>query len=428
MPTKLEDADARGAAVSPESLQRIPASEAQPKGETTCCVVGAGPAGAVLALLLARQGIDVTLIEAHQDFDRDFRGDTLMPSTMEIMDQLGLADRLIEMSDATISHYMVQTPAGSFPAWDMRSLKTKYPYITLMPQSRFLPAIVTEAQRYASFKLLGGATVEGLLEQDGRVCGVRYRAKDGWHELRASLVIGADGRFSVVRRLAGFQPVQNAQSIDILWFRVPRQEGDEQLKGKVFTGNGHVLFPFDRGDQWQIAYSMPKGAYRQLRDGGIEALRASIANVVPALTSNVSHLRDWKQTSMLSVESSRVSCWHRPGLLVIGDAAHVMSPVGGVGINYAIQDAVVTANVLSGPLRGGNVKDSHLARVQRQRELPTRVMQAMQNLILRQLLSGTTASAVPWPVRLLLRTPLMYRLRSRAVGLGVRRVRLQAQG
>src|ERR671932_690891 len=291
--------------------------------QTSCCIVGGGPAGAVLALLLARQGIPVKLLEVHKDFDREFRGDTIHPSVMEIMDQLGLAERLLELPHTKVHRLTVQTPENTATLADFSHLKTKYPYITVLPQVKFLEFITTEAKRSPNFPLVMGANVQELIEEDGVIRGIRYRGHGGWHEVRSPLVVGADGRFSRLRQLAGFEPIKTSTPMDVLWFR--------------------------------------------------------------------------------SVESSRLPRWYRPGLLLIGDAAHVMSPVGGVGINYAIQDAVVAANVLAEPLRRGQLGTAPLVGVQLARELPTRFIQALQNAMQRRLLataSQTQFVALPaWVLR-----------------------------
>ncbi|MBF2004692.1 MAG: FAD-dependent oxidoreductase [Chlorogloeopsis fritschii C42_A2020_084] len=380
---------------------------------TNCCIVGGGPAGAVLALLLARQGIPVILLEAHKDFDRDFRGDTIHPSVMEIMEELGLADRLLQLPHAKMRQINIKTPEASVTLADFSHLHTRYPYITMLPQARFLEFITAEAQKYPNFQLIMGANVQELIEEDGVIQGVRYRGSGGWHEIRATLTVGADGRHSRLRQLAEFESIQTSPPMDVLWFRLPKKPDD--LEGGIGRiGRGHIVVMLDRGEQWQIAYVIPKGGYQEIRAAGLEALRKSVANVVPELQDRVEYLQDWSQIAFLSVESSRLKRWYRPGLLLIGDAAHIMSPVGGVGINYAIQDAVVAANVLSKPLKKGRVELSHLAKVQRQRELPTRVIQAFQSLVQQQIFARVLSSdqllqlpawlRLPWlrdfPVRL----------------------------
>ncbi len=267
-----------------------------------------------------------------------------------------------------------------------------------------------------------GARVEELIEEQGAVQGVRYRGQDGWHELRAVLTVGADGRFSKVRKLAGVELIKTSQPVDVLWFRLPRKPGDpDQLLGR--TGNGHIMVIFNRFEHWQVGYFIPKDSYQQLRAAGLEALRRSIAATAPELAEHAQHLQDWKQVALLSIESSRVRRWHRPGLLLIGDAAHVMSPVGGVGINYAIQDAVVAANQLIEPLKAGRIEPRDLAAVQRRREWPTRFIQAFQSFIQREALTRILESRAPLKasplVRFLIRRPFIQRIPIRIIGLGI---------
>lgn len=393
---------------------------------TSCCVVGGGPGGALLALLLARQGIPVLLLEEHKDFARDFRGDTIHPSVMEILDEIGLADRLLELPHSKIPTMTLQTADGPFTLANLGRLRTRFPYIVMLPQARFLEFITAEAARFPSFRLAMGARVEDLVEEEGAVRGVYYRADDGWHEVRAPLTVGADGRFSRVRRLAGIEPIKTAPPLDVLWFRLPRAPADPPDSfGRV--GKGHIAVALNRGDLWQIAYSIPKGGYQELRAAGLEALRRAIAEVVPELADRVGALEGWKQVSLLSVESSRCPRWYRPGLLLIGDAAHTMSPVGGVGINYAIQDAVVAANVLARPLRAGRVDLDDLYAVQRRREWPTRIIQWAQSVMQRQVVAGLdsdTPFTIPPVVRFLLRLPIVGAIPARLIGFGVRRERV----
>ena len=419
--------------------------------ETTCCVVGAGPAGAVLALLLARRGVPVLLLEAHKDFERDFRGDTIHPSTLEIMEELGLAERLLKLPHSELRGIAVQTADGPFRPVDFTRLPTRYPYIAMMPQARFLEFLTAEAGRYPSFRLVLGANVQELVEEDGAVRGVRYRADDGWHEVRALLTVAADGRFSRLRHLAGLRPVKTSPPMDVLWFRLPRRPGDPE-ENLAFTGRGHLLGFLQRPEDWQVAYVIPKGGYQEVRAAGLDGLRRSIVAIVgregqvdvsarpggqaPAgsaavdwLPGRLDELKDWRQIAVLSVESSRLRRWYRPGLLLIGDAAHVMSPVGGVGINYAVQDAVVAANVLEGPLREGRVRLHDLAEVQRRREWPTRFIQWFQEQAQRRVvatvLRSRQALRVPGWVRFLMRLPLLRDLPGRIIAFGLWRVHVK---
>ena len=413
--------------------KREPTHDGHDVKRTTCCIVGGGPAGGVLALLLARRGVNVTLLEAHLDFDREFRGDTIHPSVMEIMDQLGLAERLLELRHTKVRSATVQTASGPFTPLDFSRLNTRFPYITMMAQSSFLEFITGEAERYPNFRLSMGARVRELVEEDGVVRGVRYEGKDGWREVRAVLTVGADGRGSRLRRLAGFEPVKTSPPMDVLWFKLPREEGDpEGAMGRV--GRGHIVILLDRYEYWQAGYVITKGTFSELRQEGIGALQRSFAELVPEFADRVERLEDWKQVSLLSVESSRCPRWYKPGLLLIGDAAHVMSPVGGVGINYAIQDAVVAANVLAEPLKESQAQlkvldTRYLAAVQRRRELPTRFIQVVQTQIQRRVLASVLRSEQPlapprW-LRLLPRVPLVRSVPARIFGLGLWPVRVK---
>jgi 2-polyprenyl-6-methoxyphenol hydroxylase-like FAD-dependent oxidoreductase len=403
--------------------------------QTTCCVVGGGPGGMMLALLLARQRVPVTLLEQHKDFDRDFRGDTIHPSILEVLDQIGLAEPLHKLRHAKIYGPTLRLANTTFNPIDLRRLKTRFPYILLVPQARFLEFLAAEASKYPDFRLVMGANVERLIEEDGQVRGVLYLGARGLHEVRAPLVVGADGRFSRLRHLAGFEPIKTSAPMDILWFRLPHLSGDlPEAENRVLGGFGvgRMLAVFDRFDYWQVGYVFPKGQYQNLRAAGLESLRQSIAEVEPAFVEHVKTLTEWHQLSLLSVESNRCPRWFKPGLLLIGDAAHVMSPVGGVGINYAVQDAVVAANILAAPLRAGRVQLGDLAKVQREREWPTRAIQALQSAVQNRILASALRSAavlrVPWFVRAFFATPFLRDIPARVLAFGVRRVRVQEDG
>ena len=401
------------------------------RSETTCCIVGGGPAGAVLALLLARRGVRVTLLEMHKDFDREFRGDTVHPSTMEILDQLGLAERVLPLGHGKIVSPVIQTANGPFSPVDLRRLKTKFPFILMVPQKDLLELLAQEASKYPNFNLQMGANVVELITEEGVVRGLRYLADDVQHELRAHLTVGADGRFSRVRNLAGIVPIKTSPPMDVLWFKLPHLPSDPDAPGGAFggIGKGHLALGLERGDHWQCAYVILKGGYQEVRAEGIEGLRRHIVEIIPELAKHVQSLTDWHQVALLSVESSRCPQWSRPGLLLIGDAAHVMSPIGGVGINYAIQDAVVAANILTKPLLSGHVTAAHLEEVQRKREWPTRVIQFFQTQAQERVVAGalraTQILSVPWYVRAFFRIPVLRDLPARLVAFGPVRVRVE---
>jgi 2-polyprenyl-6-methoxyphenol hydroxylase-like FAD-dependent oxidoreductase len=399
--------------------------------QTSCCVVGGGPAGAMLSLLLAHRGVPVTLLEMHKDFDREFRGDTVHPSTMEILDQLGLAEALHKIPHGRILGPTIQFADGPFRPFDLSRLKTRFPYILMIPQSRFLEFVTGEAAKYPQFRLLMHAQVQRLIEEDGVVRGVRYLGPDGVHEVRAPLTVAADGRFSLLRRLAGIEPMKTSPPMDILWFRLPKLPTDPDVAGGALggIGGGRMFIVLDRFDYWQAGLVFPKGTYQELRAQGVASIRRAIEEIDSRFAKSAETLTGWQQLTLLSVESSRCPIWYKPGLLLIGDAAHVMSPVGGVGINYAIQDAVVAANLLTNSLKSGKVSEADLAEVQRQREWPTRVIQGMQSIMQRRLIAGALSSRlvpkVPWQLRLLVRIPYLRDLPTKLIAFGVRHVRLR---
>jgi len=395
-------------------------------------IVGAGPGGSMLALLLARSGVEVTLLEMHKDFDRAFRGDTVHPSTLEILDQLGLAEKVHQIPHTKVYGPSFNTSKGLFQPFDLRRLKSKFPYILMIPQAKFLELLTAEAARYPNFHLQMSANVQELIREDGTVRGVRYQTSESEGEIRAQLTVGADGRHSRIRHLAGFEPVKTSPPMDVLWFRLPKLDGDMEV-GSGLAGSfgaGRILVVFDRCDHWQVAFVFPKGQYQQVRAAGIEAMRQAIVDLQPRFEPHVETLRDWQALTLLSVESSRCPRWHEPGMLLIGDAAHVMSPVGGVGINYAIQDAVVGANLLTRPLLEGRLEENHLAAVQRRREFPTRFMQGFQALMQKRVLAPALASTqttiqIPTMFRWLVQVPFLRDIPPRLIGFGIQRVSVE---
>lgn len=393
---------------------------------TTCCIVGAGPAGVVLAWLLARRGVEVRLLERHDDFERDFRGDTLHPGVLEMLDDMGLADQILALPHERLQTLEFHAPAGSIVVADLRRLRTKYPFVALLPQSRFLETLVADARRFPSFHLEMNADVRELLEEDGAIRGVRYVDRErGEVELRADLTVATDGRNSRLRRLAGLPAVSSSPAIDVLWFRLPRH--DDRPAGGYLAAGGYLI-ALPRRHEWQIGYVIEKGRLAEVRAAGVDALRSAVAELAPPLAEAARSLVDWRQVKPLSVEADRLRRWYRPGLLCLGDAAHVMSPVGGVGVNYAIQDAAAAAERLAEPLLAGRVSTSDLRAVQRRRDWPTRIVQALQAFDQRRLIEPALAARAPYRLPLWLRLatsiPGLRRLPSYLFAFGVRRPRI----
>jgi 2-polyprenyl-6-methoxyphenol hydroxylase-like FAD-dependent oxidoreductase len=375
---------------------------------TTCCIVGGGPGGVVLALALARQGVAVTLLEAHMDFDRAFRGDVIYPSTLTIMEELGLIEQVLQLHHTKRSQVVYEMGDVSMVMADLSHLKTRYPFIAMINQAELLELVVAEASTYPGFRLLMGARMEELLKDGERVCGVRYRTPEGWGEIQADLVVGADGRFSRVRKLMGLKPEKISSSLDVLWFRLSRKPEDS-TEGLLRFGNQRVVALLDRPDHWQIGYVIPKGKYQEVRAASLENFRQSLLDICPTFVDRVEELQEWRQISVLSVEADCLPRWYAPGMLLIGDAAHIMSPVGGVGINCAIQDAIIAANVLGQKLKDHSVQLQDLARIQRRREPSTRFLLRYQYFLQKRLLdsaiNSNKAFSVPPVIRVLFGIP-----------------------
>lgn len=388
-----------------------------------CCIAGGGPAGMMLGLLLARAGVDVLVLEKHADFLRDFRGDTIHPSTLEVMHELGLLDDLLKLP-----HHKAPQLNGYFGGLaltiaDFSHLPVRCPYIVFMPQWDFLNFLTRHASRCPMFKLKMQAEVTGLIEENGRVVGLRATTPEGPLEVRASLVVGADGRHSVVRAQAGLRVEEIGAPMDVLWFGMSRRPTDPEASMGRFD-IGRIFIMLNRGDYWQCGFVIPKGSVEQLREKGLPTFRDSVARVAPFVTDRVGELQDWNAIKLLTVKVDRLMQWYRSGLLCIGDAAHAMSPVGGVGINLAIQDAVAATNLLAAPLSAGQVTTEDLRRVQQRRMLPTRLTQRMQlfmqNRVIRRVLSSTEALKPPLAIKLLARFPFLRRIPARLIGMGVR--------
>lgn len=375
----------------------------------------------MLALLFARKGIAVTLLEAHKDFDRAFRGDSLNPAVLEVMAELGLDQKLLEMPHCKMQTVTVQTQEAVFTTTDYSRLKTRYPFIVLLPQYRFIEFLVTEAKRYPNFDLLLGASVQELIRENERVQGVIYRDEMGFHEIRANLTVGADGRASRTRNLAGLKLIDNSPPMDVLWFRMPRLPEDPNYANlAVYTGHGYYLALTDRPDHWQISYVIPKGSYPEIKARGIDSFRKSITNLIPEFTGRANTLKEWHQILFLSVRSSYLRRWYLPGLLLLGDAAHVMSSVGGMGIHCAIMDAVATANILTPQLRTGSVSDKDLARVQKRRMWPTLGTQWLQSVAQRTLTEQAMDPNKSFQMPLVLRIPFIQTMAARVTAFGIR--------
>jgi 2-polyprenyl-6-methoxyphenol hydroxylase-like FAD-dependent oxidoreductase len=377
----------------------------------------------MLGLLLARAGVDVLVLEKHADFLRDFRGDTIHPSTLEVMHELGLVDELLKLPHQEARELRGRVGQEIVPMADFTHLPTHCKFIALMPQWDFLDFLARKAARYPSFHLSMRAEAVGLIEESGRIVGVEVQTPEGRREVRADLVVGADGRHSLVRQRAGLEVRELGAPMDVLWFRLSRRPDDPANLMGIFE-SGRIFVMINRDSYWQCGYVIAKGTVDELRGRGIEAFRARVAEIVPFARDRVGELRAWEDVSLLTVRVDRLATWYRPGLLCIGDAAHAMSPVGGVGINLALQDAVAAANILAGPLREGRVAPEDLARVQRRRELPTRLTQwfqvQVQNRVIAPVLGGAATAQLPLVLRLLRRFAILRRIPARLIGIGIR--------
>jgi 2-polyprenyl-6-methoxyphenol hydroxylase-like FAD-dependent oxidoreductase len=383
----------------------------------------------MLGFLLARAGVDVVVLEKHADFLRDFRGDTIHPSTLEIMHELEILDGFLGLPHQKARVLNAQFGDTAITFADFTHLPAHCKFLVFMPQWDFLNFIAQRARDYPTFHLRMSAEVTDLIEDADRVAGVHVTTANGPLEVRANLVAGADGRSSLVREKAGLQVDEFGAPMDVLWLRLRRTLGDpEETTGRIDVG--HIFIMINRGDEWQLGFAIPKGTTEQVRERGMPAFRETIAKLAPFLRDRVSELHDWDEVKLLTVRVDRLSRWYRPGLLCIGDAAHAMSPVGGIGINLAIQDAVAAANILAGRLREGQLTSADLLRVQKRRALPTRLTQsfqlAIQNRVIkrtleaRPLASQTEKLELPLMLRLARRFKTIRRLNARLIGLGLR--------
>jgi 2-polyprenyl-6-methoxyphenol hydroxylase-like FAD-dependent oxidoreductase len=391
-------------------------------GQNQLCIVGGGPAGMVAGLLFARAGVPVTVLEKHGDFLRDFRGDTVHPSTLRIFSELGLLDRLLERPHDKVHDIQGLVGGRRIAIADFSHFDPRWNFIAMMPQWDFLDFVADEARLYPHFTLLQDAEATDLVTEEGRVTGIRYLAGGEARTIRARLTIAADGRSSRMRASAGLPVRDLGAPMDVFWFRVPRERAAHNETTGVFA-SGRIMALIDRGDYWQCAYVFPKGMEDQIRARGIEAFRAEVAGLAPTLGDRIGAVESWDDVKLLSVSLDRLEQWHRPGLLVIGDAAHAMTPIGGVGINVAVQDAVAAANALAGPMAAGEDVDPLLFRVQKRRLPAVRITQGFQKtaqdrIISRLLMREGGDFEPPLALRWLDRYPILRRIPAALIGFG----------
>jgi len=390
---------------------------------TQCCIAGGGPAGMMLGFLLARSGVDVVVLEKYPDFFRDFRGDTVHPSTLEVMYELGLIGEFLKLPHQKVETLTGQVGAERLKMVDFRHLPTHCKFIALMPQWDFLNFVAQQGKRYKTFELRMNAEATDLVEQNGRIIGLRAKKPDGTLTIRAALVVGCDGRHSTVREKAGFESDHYGAPMDVLWFRMTRKSSDStDTFGHIEAGKLMVML--DRGNYWQCAYVIPKGGIEQVKSEGLEAFRNRIVEMSPFLADRIGELKSWDDVKLLSVTVDRLRKWWRPGLICIGDAAHAMSPIGGVGINMAVQDAVAAANRLASPLRSSKLRDDDLRAIQERRTLPVRFTQWLQLTIQRRIIGRVLESQrrpkPPLFFKLFGIFPALRRIPAWLIGIGIR--------
>ncbi|QQO21701.1 FAD-dependent oxidoreductase [Bradyrhizobium diazoefficiens] len=396
-----------------------------------CCIVGGGPAGMMLGYLLGRAGIEVVVLEKHADFFRDFRGDTVHPSTLEVMDELGLIDGFLKLP-----HQRLQKLDGLFGGTpvriaDLGRLDTKYPFIAFMPQWDFLNFLREAGRRFASLEVMMSTEAVDLIRRGETITGVRAKTPDGIIEIEADLTIACDGRHSTVRERAGLAVEEIGAPMDVLWFRAGRK-ADETESVFARVESGKMMITFDRGDYWQCAYVIAKGQYEAVKARGLQALLDDVVRMAPILRSGIADVKSFDEIKLLTVAINRLKRWTRPGLLLIGDAAHAMSPVGGVGVNLAVQDAVATANLLADKVQHGCPSENDLDAVRRRREFPVKMTQRMQVIVQNKIISGALQGGerplkVPLIVRLITALPWLQGIPARLLALGVRPEHVQSK-
>lgn len=390
--------------------------------QTTCCVVGGGPAGIVLAYLLAEKGIDVTVLEKHKDFFRDFRGDTVHPSTLNVLSELGLLEEFLQLPHERVASLDLIIGDSQFHIADFSHVPAACKFVALMPQWDFLNFLSSRAKRFPSFQLLMQHEATGLITEGGHITGVIARNEDREVRIQADLVVGCDGRHSITRSVAGMKVIEHGVPVDVLWFRISRKPDDPaQVLGNVNYGKALILI--NRSDYFQAGLIIKKGTYAEIQAHGLEAFRTDIRNIAPYLGDRVNEVDNWDKVQILTVQINRLRRWYLPGLLCIGDAAHAMSPAGGVGINLAIQDAVAAARILTPPLQARHVPVAALAAVENRRMLPTRVTQAFQLAAHRgiaRVFENQGPIQPPWQLKAAVRIPGIQRAVGYAVGVGFR--------
>ncbi|GAA2420577.1 FAD-dependent oxidoreductase [Mycolicibacterium llatzerense] len=388
--------------------------------KTTCLVAGGGPAGTMLAYLLARSGVQTLLVEKHGDFFRDFRGDTVHPSTTDLLAELGILDEfLAQVPHENVEQLGLGFNGHSYDLIDFRHLPTACKYVVFMPQWDFLNFLADKANHYPSFQLAMNTEVTGLLRDGDRVTGVSAQTPDGSIEIHADVTVACDGRWSVIRDQSGLPLTEFPMPIDALWFRLPRAESAPETIG--YLGGGQIILAINRGQYWQCGTIIDKDSFEQVKAKGLAAFRSNIAAAAPFLANSLDALTEWDQVKLLSVRANRLQRWWLPGLLCIGDAAHAMSPVGGIGVNYAIADAVAAANTLAQPLLKGRVSDNDLRAVQKRRQTPTKIAQTLQGAQVKNLTRMSKTDPPLWMLRPLSRSAPIKRLLGRTMGLGFRR-------